>query len=265
MFYNRIKDIICHPSRIGLYFKDKVYVIIIHLVLFMGLLFGVAALDSLYKPNSFGRNDSIDISETISNYFDSSKEVVEYKNYKMSGTSELSSGNFTLYVNREIADKNITTYVLVFSEDKVSGYFKGSKEFDEAYSNLDSDYSFTFENISKNNTKDKISFVEFLTPIIEEYEQAHANYIFLTNVGTIIVYYIALLIAMFIFSLLANPVIASKIRIKLVIYDSLIFFVVSSISVLFGATFLMYLALIMAVFYSNITFSHIIKVKVKKG
>ena len=55
----RIMDIFCHPSRIVFYYKDKIYVLIIHLLAFAAMAVGVTAALS-YTDYYISREDGND-------------------------------------------------------------------------------------------------------------------------------------------------------------------------------------------------------------
>ena len=265
MFFQRLADIICHPSRVGLYFKDKIHIIILYVTILLGLVIGVFALDNLYKPNSFDRKTSISVADMIITSFEGTKDVT-IKDGVLEGDAEIIGSRMSFYFNREGFDKKENDFVIVFKETNAIGYFEGVKVFDVKYEDeCNLNYEFSFFEIKNMNTNDKISFVEFLTPIMENYEKAYSTYVFLTNLGTIILFYGLLIVVLFIFTYLSNPTINKKIRFKLVFYNSITFLILSIFSVLLNQSWLIYAGIVLSVFYSNITFSHIIKVKIKKG
>ena len=263
MIFERLKAIIAHPSRIGIFFKDKAYVVIIHMLAFLAMLSGVLAIKNFYKPNNFTRDTSFSVVDVIRSTMDESN--CKYENYQFSGSALISGDSMTIYINREIVDKSASDFVIIISDDIVIGYFNGIKVFNDTLDEMDlANYSFEIQNIIDNKSEDKISFVEFLTPILDNFEYVYAANIFLINLGTFLAYYLGIIIFCLIFSVINNPEINMKIRIKLIIYDSLSFILFAMLSVLFSQSWLVYAGIIISAIYSLITFSHIIKVKIKK-
>ena len=81
MFY-RIMDILCHPSRIGLYIKDKIYVVILMFISFAVLFMGVLAL-KVYPQKYYSLESAENISYAISK--SNIVPTIKYENKKIVG------------------------------------------------------------------------------------------------------------------------------------------------------------------------------------
>ena len=82
----RIMDIFCHPSRIVFYYKDKIYVLIIHFLAFALMAVGVTA-GMAFSGYYVSRADGEAFSKAI---FESKQAAeVEYNDYKLSGNRQL--------------------------------------------------------------------------------------------------------------------------------------------------------------------------------
>ena len=68
----------------------------------------------------------------------------------------------------------------------------------------------------------------------------------------------------FIFAKMINPSIDRKVRAKLVLYDTAIFFVCAMLASLFNQGWIAYIGYVLPVIYTSITFRHIVKVVIPK-
>ncbi len=255
----RIIDIFCHPSRIVMYYKDKIYVVLIHLIAFIAMAIGVTAALS-YSGYYITRSDGEAFSKVI---FESSKTAdVEYKEYKMTGEqTSVSAGVFKIYFNMESPKEySDTAFVISFGNEKARGYYGTKSIFEKSYTELKNDYSFTLEDIKKGTNDKEIQFVDFISTYLRGFEHEYATQKFIGGSLEIAQFYGILLVALFIFTYLINPTIKFEVRARLMIYDSLIFFFVFSLAYIFNAIFLEYVAFALALFYSSITFRHIIRI-----
>ena len=75
-------DILCHPSRIGLYIKDKIYVVVLMFISFALLFMGVLAL-KVYPQNYYSLESAENISFAISK--SNIVPTIKYENKKIVG------------------------------------------------------------------------------------------------------------------------------------------------------------------------------------
>ena len=87
---NRIKDILCHPSRIGLYYKDSLLKIIsilaIFCLVFVGLSF-IVMTNADYFSNASAKSVSSDIMQ------DNSDVTIEFVDNSISGDAYTYKGD----------------------------------------------------------------------------------------------------------------------------------------------------------------------------
>ncbi|MCR5647327.1 MAG: hypothetical protein K6F81_03500 [Acholeplasmatales bacterium] len=255
----RIMDIFCHPSRIVFYYKDKAYVVIIHLLAFISLAIGVTAAMA-YSGYYVTRSDGEAFSKVI---FESSKTAnVEYSDYKMSGDeATVSAGVFRLYFNTDVPKQySNSEFVVVFGSEKAKGYLGTKVIYESNYKDLKENYNFKLSDLKDGKNEKEIDFVDFISVYLRSFEHEYATQKFIGGCLTIAEFYGILLLALFIFTYLINPTIKFDVRVRLMIYDSLVFFFVFSLAFIFNVEFLEYLAFALALFYSSITFRHIVRI-----
>lgn len=257
----RIKAVLAHPSLIAYFFKDKIYIPLLFLLTFVLITLGISA-NKVYTSEFITRNDSVEIVNKLAlNSLPTS--TIEYDNHKMSGTK--SSINYDddikIFFNVAPSKENYskTNYTLFFEEEYVTGYMGTSFLFKKEYKDFNLDLSFKLSDVVAGNMKSRISFVDFLDNYMQGFEMSYKNQSMLGSIMMLVEFYFVLLIMMFIFTYFLNPTIKFDVRIKLMIYDSIIFLFLFSFSILFNVEFLKYIAFAISIFYGNITFRHIIK------
>jgi hypothetical protein len=145
---------------------------------------------------------------------------------------------------------------LFFSETKLEIHYAMMKVSEHEYTD-ETFKSFDLDKVSKGSVTDTIEFKRILTKSLDEANFKFSTVAIIDNVTSVLVYYVGLILILFFLSLLTNPSIGKKVRFKLVCLDSIVFLLVMILNVLFSASWLMYVALMLPVFYSKITFRHI--------
>ncbi len=261
----RLKNIICHPSRIGLYHKDSPLMIILYLFLFLSFMVGMLALKT-FNTDYFDYSDA----EYVISLVESDKKEIttKYENGKLTGDMlTVKDEGIELYFLTGMTINKITNsgMIVLLEEDNAKVYYKYSYMGTIEYKNLDSNMKFSINGIRSFNSDDIYNFRAFLYITFTSINTSYAKNVFITNIVRILEYYLifAILVLM-VFSYFINPGIRLDVRAKLGIYDSLIYFIIMFLSFAFEAQFLQYVALIIPIIYCNVTFSHIIRVKVGK-
>ena len=255
----RIMDIFCHPSRIVFYYKDKIYVLLIHLFAFIAMAVGVTAAIA-FSGYYVTRADGEAISKAI--FTSKNTANVEYSDYKLSGEeATVAAGVFRIYFNRNEPTKYSTNeFVVVLGSEKAKGYSGTKVVYELEYKDLKQNFSFKLSDLKDGKNEKEIEFVDFISVYLRAFEHEYAVQTFIGGIWLIARFYGVLLLALFIFTYMINPTIKFEVRARLIIYDSLIFFFVFSLAFIFNVEFLEYLAFAIALFYSSITFRHIIRV-----
>lgn len=255
----RIMDIFCHPSRIVFYFKDKVYVVLIHLALFMAFTMGVTAM--IAYSGDYITRDAGD--EFASEVLKASKNPnVIYEDYQMQGDQTvINFGVYRAYFNME-SPKEYTSniFTICFGKEKATGYIGSRVLFSSNYKDIKENLSFKLSDIKELKSDKRIQIIDFVSTYLEGFETEYATQTFIGGALNVLEFYGFLLVIMFIFSYLINPTIKFGVRARLMLYDSMIFFFVFSFAYILNIAFLEYFAVFVSLFYSAITFRHIIRV-----
>lgn len=264
MMIERISAILCHPKRIGNYFKDKGLFVFLLFLIFLGLYAGCTAAYS-YNTKPFTDNSSAGITSIL---VQGTATQVSYDatTKTMSGkTQTIEKKSYRLvFLPAEGAD--ITTkyddITIIFEATYAQIYYGTILAGTCSYENLDI-ASFSTKEIQLNSSSDIFAFKQMVDSVLVSGYVFFQTYLFLQSVGTALVYFVFIVGLMYFFSFF-NPSIERGIRFKLCIYDGLSFFVISIFSVLFNAGWLTYVAVLVPMIYSFITFKHIVKVIVRK-
>ena len=258
----RLKNILCHPSRIGLYHKDSPLMVIGYLVLFLGFLIGMLALKT-YNTNYFDYSDSNYVTSLI--YNNKNETTIEYKDHKLSGSSfVVTSDTFECYFLSGISINNIKNNGMIFimNENDVNVYYRFRLLKTINYSDISTDYSFSINDVRKNDSNALFNIKGFYDCIFKSVDKSYASSVFLTNILSILQYYfIFSVLVLSVYSYFINPSISFGVRTKLVIYDSLVYFFVMFFMLAFEINFLQYVALIIPLIYCSVTFAHILRVR----
>ncbi|MBR6072425.1 MAG: hypothetical protein IKP77_06335 [Acholeplasmatales bacterium] len=258
----RFKNVICHPSRIGLYHKDSPLMVLVYLVLFLGFLIGMLAVKT-YNTDYFDYSDSSYVVSLICN--NKNETTCEYKNHKLIGSSfVVTDSEFECYFLSGVSIENIKNSGIVFimNENDMKVYYGYGLLKSINYSDIDSDYSFSINDVRNNESSAIFNIKGFYNYVFNSINLNYANNVFIGNILSILRYYLIFsVLVLAVYSYFINPSIAMGVRAKLVIYDSLVYFIVMFFMIVFEAKFLQYVALIFPLIYCSMTFSHILRVR----
>ena len=254
----KIINIICHPSLIVLYFKDKIYQIILLALSFYIVLVGILALYA-YTDKYYNYEYVSDLTKLVSSY--NEEMDLEYKDSNLSGSSYvISKDEACLVFMKDVVSNPEYSIFLVFKEDRVVYYYQSVRRFELKYSNLGIS-DFTFKDIQDNNltARAKLSTIIDKTlmlanPIAQTYSLVSSA------INLAFLYFMSFLIAMLI-SFFTNPAIEFKYRISICLYDSIIFFVVLLFGLLFNISWFKYVAILMPAVYSRFSFRSIVRIR----
>lgn len=261
----RFKDCLCNPKCIGKYYKDrfgKAFLII----LFFFLLSIVIQAARCYTENPLSDNLAINYSSMVLQN-GSSDVAYDANSHRLTGTSFNSSKNgyylVVLPKEGDLIDLKLDSIAVILAEDRAELYYSSRRISSVSYNDI-SVASFSFDNIAHNQVVDKHHFQGLIDEVFDSSRGLFQTFNFIDGVASSIVYYFILVFFCYIFSIGVNPTIQKNVRVKLCFYDSCIFFVCQFFAYLFNTKLLIYLALIMPIIYSFITFRHIIKVVVRR-
>ena len=263
---DRLRIILAHPTRIGLFFKDKIYIPILF-VLTMFFLF--VSANTVYNVNtkqftySQAKLFNVLVQNTVNDdkktpnlnmAFDSTTNKITGDTHVFVGNNIILAVNSSnMYFKNEYISVNLRENEAVLYE----GYIQiGTIE----YKSIESK-NFTFTNVQKGTLDDNLYFTEFIYKLFDKVNINQAAIHIFDDSFTGLIFFVAVLIFCLIDSYFLNPPIEMKVRSRLVIYDSFSYLFFMFLAALFRASWLQYVALIIPVLYVNLTFSHIKKIR----
>ena len=255
--YKKIKNIICHPSVIGLYVLDKFS----HVFLFFFFCFViVTSLFAIKDLNT--KMFTIDVSNKISSSIlaDSKLLDTEFKEKKLNGIKSVIEFDDAIIIINDSAYINETRkLVLVFSKSEANGYFDGFHLGKLVYSENElKEFSIkNIKDIDNPSFQERINLEVFVNKLLENCEMNYRSLFFWHD------FFNMILVCLFAFGLsyltasFINKMIVPKIRLKLCLYDTVSYFVMVLFSILFDLDWVNYLGILVCFIYTIVTFSHI--------
>lgn len=259
---NRIKDIICHPSRLGLYYKDSFLKIIsilsIFCLVFVGLSF-IVMTNANYFSLSSAKSVSSDLIKSNSNV------SIEFKDKSISGEAFTFKGEDYIISFLDESFKPRKDHISISFKANTINVYIDTTHYSTIYYEKIAITDFKLSNVIDGNIKDRLSFESLISIALDSIEYNYSLFVFLENMAVVFGLYLMLIIIAVVMAYFINPEIDMKFRVKLALYDTIIYFVIMVFSLLYNQFWLQYLAIILALIYVKITFSHIIKVKIKRN
>ncbi len=258
----RICACLCHPRLIGRYHKDRAGVIFLTVLIFLSLYTAVLAA-RCYTDEPFDNETYLTITSCVITS-DASDVVYDASNNKLSGSNKIiTSSGFSLAILPE-EEVNFTTLGvnIILAEEKAHVYYGNYKISELEYKNIKVS-EFSFAGIINNNPYDIYNFKLFIEDVLSSSNVFFQSNTFLDGLITIILYYLVIVIAIYIFAGLINQTIDRKVRIKLCFYDGVVFLVGAFFACLFNIGWLLYASFVLPLIYAAITFRHIVKVVIK--
>lgn len=265
---DRIIISLCHPSKIGYFFKDKLYKVILYAFGFFLLYVLVCGLTS-YSTTYFssdvvdGSVDSLVSFETSTVVYDISYEK---STKKLSTTStkaivmETSDVIYCFFTDSVVkTDENSKKIVYIFNENNAYVYYSNTKVGEVSYTDLTDVDSFTIKDVVSGDSQARGAFKDMIITLAYNSKFGVSTVMFVSSMLTGLAYYLIALIVIFGMSYFVNFTIATNVRTKLCLYDSLIFLVLLSFYIGFSQNWIFYIAIIAPVIFVNFTFTHIIK------
>lgn len=264
--FDRLRIILAHPTRIGLFFKDKIYIPILF-VLTMFFLF--VSVDSIYNVNTkqFNYSQAKAFNTLVQNTLNEKKEVPSLNMSFDSSTDKITGDNHVFIGENIVLAVNSPNtysrngYICVNLRENGADLYEGFVKIGYVEYKTIEATSFTFSNVQSGTLADNLHFTEFIYKLFSNINTNQAILHVLDNSMTCFIFFIGVLIFCLIDSYFLNPPIEMKVRIRLVIYDAFPYLFVMLLSALFRASWLQYVALAIPIIYVNLTFSHIKKIR----
>ena len=258
----RLIDILCHPRRLGIYNKDKMYIPFIYFLSFFLTFMGVVLIIN-FNTEYYDVNTSSNIIQII----DISNEDIygEYVDGKFdfnNKKNDISTDDIIIYFNYKNVEKSFNTVsktIINFESDKVCIYYGLSMEASYKYDKYEID-NFSLTGVCEGNIDDIVSFKDLLNNIFFDFNSEYQISTILPLFFQYFMQFLMVFAFMLIFSFFVNPGIRFNVRLKLLIYDSLIYIFVMMLAVMIQISWLEYIAYVLPIIFAGITFSHIIRI-----
>ena len=260
--FDRLYISLIHPTKIGLFIKDKLWVPFAYILSFFVIVLGMLAFKG-FQTDYFNPSPSKQIVPMIID--NKNTYNVSFIDGKLQGESiRIETTDYVAYFNVSSPQIVAATPTFMFHEKNVVVYYLfESSTF--TYEELKFDGSFNFTNIKNKNADDIFQFSMLVDKICVNFNVKYQKAALITDAIYVIFYMAITFGAVILFSFFTNPVIKMGFRAKLCLYDTLICFIFISLSIAFSTNWLIYIGLILAAMYARFTFSRIIQVKVRRN
>jgi hypothetical protein len=148
--------------------------------------------------------------------------------------------------------------VIVFDSEEVRIYYHSALVHKGDYTNENLE-SFNLLDVNSGNINSIRSFNKLLTVLLNDANGVFCVISLFTYITTMIFQYAAIVLMLFVFTMMYNPTIDKVVRLRLCCLDSLIFVFVFTFQIMLNMPWIIYLAAMLPVLYSNITFRHIVR------
>lgn len=261
---NKIMDLVIHPKRIGLYYKDSFLKIFAYLFVLLGILIGTTAA-VVYNTEYLHHAHSKDVSSSI---IQMNKSDIEYDGdtHTLSGSPmNASFDDKVIYFFAD--DKSIKAeqkFIFNFKSDRVDIISSQMKFASIEYKDI-SVKGFKLSLVQDHNDNEIVKLEEFLDIVFYKANKGYRNITFVDTALMDIMMYCIVVVIGLLAAWLRNPSINATIRFKLVLYSTSVYFIGMLFSLLYNAVWIQYVAMAIPIFYVNITFSRIVKVVKREG
>lgn len=254
----KIINIICHPKYIVLYFKDQFYKIFLTILCFF--IFAMS-LVAVYDFNTQYYSDSYvnDVTSLVVNHNEEMDLV--YSNNKLEGSIYIvKSDDVCLIFMKDAVPSTAYGVQLIFKEDRVVYYYQAMYKFEYKYSDLNIG-DFKFSDVQANDIIAKMKLERIIDNTLIQANKTVQTFVLLSDMINLVLYYFASILIALIVSRFVNPEIEFKYRIRICLYDSIVFFIVIIFAFLFSISWFKYVALAMPAFYSVMSFKSIVRIR----
>ena len=260
---NRLKTALCHPSRLGFFYKDKLSTPILYVVGFLLALIGILFMSHV-NESYFTREDARYATGLVSRL--EYPLSLEFKDKALAGeAASLQDKYIDIYF--------LDTSVLPKNEDKISMYFNslevsiydGAKRVNSYSYNRASFNDFSLEAVRQG---DRAAGLELESLILQALASTNSYFINLNALYMAIAYlvsYLFVLLFVGLFSYFTNQDLTMAIRMKICLYCTLIYPLMAILSICFKISFLEIIGLMLPIFYCRSAFSRIVRVRIKKN
>ena len=259
--FERIKNCICHPRLLGLYYKDSFFKVIGALVSVF-LIFMVLSVTIAVNTKHFDYNDTKTVTNMIM-HKDSSDISYDSRTASFSGTPiKMESENYILdFLTNENYSKS-NKMVFRFNAKSMDFIYEGFVVATCNYADYETE-DFSLLMVQKGDISNMMNFQKLLHELFDDINKSFSAVVIASDSAICLGYYLVVLLIAIVASYFTNPDIQGKVRVKLCLYSTLIYFVVMIFALLYDAKWLQYVALCLPILFTNMTFSRIIRVNKK--
>ena len=263
MFY-KFKNILCHPSRIGMYILDR-FSSVFGYFFFFFLMTTVLLATKDMLTSRFSGNTANAISDIVLS-LDEAKDT-KFTDKKLTGTKVVIQAEGALIFLNDSAHMNKDhgmQLVLVFAQSEANAYYANIHLGKVSYKEL-SVSDFSFGNILSHDVNERVELETLINILLINAEQNYRAIFFWNDFFNIMLFYVVTILVCYVGASITNGTIIPKFRKKLVAYDSLSYFTCAWISILYSASWVLYFGIFVSIVYTVLTFSHIKAIPIKKG
>lgn len=259
---DRFRISMCHPRLIGMFFKDSLGKVLLYIFGLFLLYVGVCAMTT-YGYDNFTYSDTEAINQVI--YCGDESDIVFSKEEnKIVGTPiKLSKGN--LIINFLISENysNTSGTVLRFKEADVDVLYGGYILKTIEYKDINVK-SFSLIDVKNGDDTAVARFQDMINYIFDRVDFNYATINLIDIVFQFVSNLFFVLLCCLLTSFFKNPAIGLKIRMKICLYSTSIYFLLMICAVLFNASWMIGFAIFLPFIYTNIAFGHIVRVDRKR-
>ncbi len=213
---NRLYYALIHPSRLGIYLKDKFYIPLIYLICFM--LLSVSPL--IIKHN----NSRYYFTPSETNYLvkqvpTNSNGIFENNTFTIDNAFSITDTDNVIYnfdTTNSIAI-NTKSVVFVFSSSSLIVYQNGTRIINTSYSNFNID-NFNLNDVNS-DSKAYYSFQKIFENIYNDYFKSSNVYFISETITDAIFIYLIIILLLYVVTILRNPYLNRSQRFNLAIYS----------------------------------------------
>ena len=251
-------DILFHPSHIVFYYKDKAYKVILWVLAFFCFVCGLFAL---YTYTSKGYDYDYISSFSSSLQTSQTSYNTKFEDNKLTGKTIIIKGNNVnvYFLKSDFANNNLGL-VMNFKEESVDIYYHTYFKKSLNYADLNIN-NFSFEDVRNNNRVAVLEFESLILRAVDVIDIYVKTVSLFEECIDVLILYAAITLFAVIFSIFINPPIDIKSRIKICMYDSLIYFAMMGLTLMVGISWMQYVAMALPLLFTLVSFKSIVRIK----
>lgn len=259
--FKKFKNIISHPSLLGLYFMDHWYTVVGWWFLFFCITCVFLSIVDLTK-NRLDSSVSNRISDAL--IYNHVIDDAVYSNYELSGTYKVIQTDYCIISFNDNAFMNNhmnSGLIVVFGKENANVFYSTFHLGRLNYTDLKIK-DFNIKDIRNGNIEMRMAFEAFIQNALAKGEGNFRGICYFNDLFNIIMYHLLTLVVCYFLAWLLNPMVERRFRLKLIGYSSLIYYIFVWFKLFFSVDALLYIGIFFALVYTVFTFTHIRLVRV---